>query len=87
MNFLNFFKHSEYNQGLKFIIKIQDKNVWQGFMQTHYTPIVINTTPCKILENVFIHGFLGFCKYVKLQKINSYRIDCSIPNCYVCNLH
>ena len=46
-----------------------------------------NYTPCKILEKVFTHSFQGFCKYIKLQKINSYQIECAIPNCYVCSLH
>ena len=45
---------------------------------------VLNSTPQSALDKVNTHSPDGFTNYVKKIMLDSYSIQCIIPNCYVC---
>lgn len=45
----------------------------------------INKMPVIITDKVHTHSLKGFSTYTKQYLINSYKIVCQIPHCYVCN--
>ena len=47
-------------------------------------PHIFSDIPINIKEKIFTHSFDGFKKYVKVSIVNSYSVQCTIPNCYVC---
>ena len=51
----------------------------------NYLPALINNTPQNILQKIRTHSILGFSSNVKNNYLNSYNVECSIPDCYVCN--
>ena len=48
-----------------------------------HLPVLINGTPLHILQKITTHSIYGFSSSVKQYHLNMYRIDCSLPNCYV----
>ena len=51
----------------------------------NHLPVLVNGTPLHILQKIRTHSIYGFSSSVKQYYLNMYRIDCSIPNCYVCH--
>ena len=51
----------------------------------NHLPVLVNDTPLHILQKIRTHSIYGFSSSVKQYYLHMYRIDCSIPNCYVCH--
>ena len=51
----------------------------------NYLPDLINNTPPNILQKMTTHSIHGFSSNIKKFYLKSYEVECSIPNCYVCN--
>ena len=50
----------------------------------NYIPSIINSMPPNILDKIETHSFNGFVNYTKHVILDSYSLECSIENCYVC---
>ena len=50
-----------------------------------YLPDFINSSSSEVLDKVDTHSYEGFSFFIKQTKLNSYRIDCIVPDCYICN--
>ena len=48
-------------------------------------PRILNTTAPSILQKINTHSLSGYVFFIKHCFINSYSIQCSVVNCYVCN--
>ena len=46
---------------------------------------LFNSMETNIKEKIYTHGIIGYKLYVKKSIIQSYVIECSISNCFVCN--
>ena len=51
----------------------------------HRIPELLSNFPVRVLEKVHTHSILSFASHVKFHLIDSYRSDCVIPDCYICN--
>ena len=51
----------------------------------NHLPVLVNDTPLHIFQKITTNSIYGFSSSVKQYYLNIYRIDCSIPNCYVCH--
>ena len=47
---------------------------------------LIRSTPEQTLEKIYTHSLQGFNWYIKRTTIANYQLECSIPECYICNL-
>jgi len=47
-------------------------------------PDILNHMHTSIKDKIYTHSLIGFKLYVKKFLIDSYNINCTIPNCYVC---
>ena len=47
--------------------------------------ILINNTPNAIADKISTHSLYGFTIYEKMQILNSYNIECSILDCFICS--
>ena len=45
---------------------------------------LIQSTPAHTLQKVYTHSLQGFASYIKRTTIANYQLECSIPNCYIC---
>ena len=52
----------------------------------HVTPKIVNATAPVILNKIYTHSFHGYTLFIKQYIIQSYETECTINNCYVCNL-
>ena len=50
-----------------------------------YLPDFINNPGSEVLDKVNTHSYEGFSFFIKRTKLNSYRIDCIVLDCYICN--
>jgi hypothetical protein len=50
-------------------------------------PITINNSPNSILDKIYTHSLQGFSSYIKAHILQSYKENCTIVDCYVCNMH
>ena len=50
----------------------------------NYLP-VLKKNPPNILQKMTTHSIHGFSSNIKKYYLKSYEVECSIPNCYVCN--
>ena len=51
-----------------------------------YLPNFINNSGSEVLDKVNTHSYEGFSFLIKRTKVNSYRIDCAVPDCYICSI-
>jgi hypothetical protein len=47
-------------------------------------PLIFNSLPRSISEKILKHSFSGFLYYYKKYILDSYRLNCVLPSCYVC---
>ncbi len=47
--------------------------------------ILVNNTTREILSKIDTHSLSGFAGYIKQYYMNSYQVNCIIPQCYICN--
>ena len=45
----------------------------------------INNSVSEVLDKVNSHSYEGFSFFIKRTKVNSYRINCTVPDCYICS--
>ena len=50
-----------------------------------YLPNLINNSGSGVLDKVTTRSYEGFSVFIKRTKLNNYRTDCIVPDCYVCN--
>ena len=50
-----------------------------------YLPNFINNSVSEVLDKVNTHSYEGFSFVMKRTKVNSYRINCTVPDCYICS--
>ncbi len=50
-------------------------------------PITVNNSPNFILDKIYTHSLQGFTSYIKAHILQSYQENCTIVDCYVCNMH
>ena len=50
-----------------------------------YLPNCINNSVSEVLDKVITHSYEGFSFFIKRAKVNSYRINCTVPDCYICS--
>ena len=50
-----------------------------------YLPYFINNFSQQVLDKINTHSYEGFSFFIKRTKLNSYRIECTVPNCYICS--
>ena len=50
-----------------------------------YLPNFINNSASEVLDKVNTHSYKGFSLLIKRTKMNSYRINCTVPDCYICS--
>ncbi len=48
-------------------------------------PILVNNTTREILCKIDTHSLRSFAGYIKQYYMNSYQVNCTIPQCYICN--
>jgi len=48
-------------------------------------PSIFNNMPENFKEKIYTHSYCGFKRYIKFKFLDSYPVDCEIPNCYICN--
>ncbi len=48
-------------------------------------PMTINNCPNSILDKINTHSLQGFSRYIKAHFLESYKENCTIVDCYVCN--
>ena len=48
-------------------------------------PKILNTTAPSIIQKINTHSLDGYVYFIKHCFINSYSVECSVVNCYVCN--
>ena len=51
----------------------------------YYMPSLLQKTPTLVTEKTETHSPKGFSNYAKSHFLHTYRNDCSITNCYICN--
>ena len=49
-----------------------------------YLPNLINNSSPQILDKINTHSYEGFSFFIKRTKLNNYRIEWTVPNCYIC---
>jgi hypothetical protein len=69
------------------IISRRTNTVFARNCLKHYLPTLINTLPHLVTDKIYTHSFDGFSTYIKKWIIDSYDIECRIPNCYICLRH
>ena len=50
-----------------------------------YLPNFINNSSPQVLDKINTHSYEGFSFFIKRTKLNSYRIECTVPNSYICS--
>ena len=50
-----------------------------------YLPNFINNSSSQVLDKINTHSYEGFSFFIKRTTLNSYRIECTVPNCYICS--
>ena len=50
-----------------------------------YLPNFINNSSQQVLDKINTHSYEGFSFFIKRTKLNSYRIECTVQNCYICS--
>ena len=50
-----------------------------------YLPNFINNSSSQVLDKINAHSYEGFSFFIKRTKLNNYRIECTVPNCYICS--
>lgn len=79
-------EHHEYDTRGKDKLKIN--RVHHAFAQYslyYEIPKLVNSLSSPIYNKLYTHSFQGFKNYVKLSMLSSYKRNCDIVNCYVCN--
>jgi hypothetical protein len=51
----------------------------------YITPTIVSNIPQCIQEKFTTHSLQGFSWYIKRYVISNYPVECTIPNCYICN--
>ena len=76
----------QYDTGQKCDLKLSSvkKQVSQNSLR-HVIPKMINQTPRCITDKIKTHCLQGFVSYIKIYFINSYKSECTLHNCYICN--
>ncbi len=44
-------------------------------------------SPPEIINKIDTHSLQGFSKYIKIKILESYNEDCTLHNCYICNIN
>ena len=47
-------------------------------------PRTLNATSQSVKDKLFTHSVRGFINYAKFNFLQSYKIDCTVANCYIC---
>ena len=50
-------------------------------------PITVNNSPNSILNKIYTHSLQGLSGYIKAQILQTFQENCTIMDCYVCNMH
>ena len=50
-----------------------------------YLPNFISNSSPQILDTISTHSYEDFSFFIKRTKLNSYGIECTVPNCYICS--
>ena len=50
----------------------------------HDIPLLINNTTFNIKNKITTHSLRGYVSYAKHTFLQNYKIQCSLPNCYIC---
>ena len=50
-----------------------------------YLPNFINNSSSQVLDKINTHSHEGFSFFIKRTTLNGYRIECTVPNCYICS--
>ena len=50
-----------------------------------YLPDFINNSASEVLDKVNAHPYEGFSFFIRRTKVNSYRMNCTVPGCYICS--
>jgi len=83
-----FTKNSELHEySTRGLNNYQYPNLKHEFMKEtlrYRIPKTFNCTPPLIKDKISTHTIKAFSKYVKNYFIERYNINCTIPNCYIC---
>ena len=84
--FSDFSVGHSYNLRTEYILNEHGSNKPSGDKWIrHYLPSVINKSKPDILDKISTHTIQGFAFYIKRTIICSYRVECIVRNCYICN--
>ena len=50
-----------------------------------YLPNFIKNSSPQVLDKINTHSYEGFSFFIKRSQLNSYHIECTVPNCYICS--
>ena len=50
----------------------------------YYLPVLINSMPGELLQNIFFWQLQTFKKHLKIYFLNQYSAICTIPQCIIC---
>ena len=50
-------------------------------------PIILNKTPNNVLEKLETHSNIGYKLYIKYWLWEKYKTDCTVEDCYTCQLN
>ena len=53
----------------------------------HITCSIVNDTASSIIDKIYTHSYQGYSVYIKKYIINTYQTECTLNNCYVCNIN
>ena len=62
------------------------RTVMAGNCIRHHIVTLLNCTPRCILDKIATHSLQGFTFYIKRYYLNQMSYECSLRQCYVCNM-
>ncbi len=68
------------------IHQLLSKHVFANICVRFDIPMTINNSPNSILDKINTHSLQGFSGYIKAHFLESYQENCTIVECYVCNM-
>ncbi len=63
---------------------IRVNHVYAKYNIRYDLPVFINNTHASITDKINTHSLQGFSRYVKTKYVESYKMNCTIPDCYIC---
>ena len=78
--------HDHYTRFANFIDSKLTRTVMAKNCILHHIATVLNCTPKCILDKIDTHSLQGFTFYIKRYYLDQMTFECSLRQCYICNM-